>query len=193
MAGASGVLYVVRSRFTVPEREQAWNEWYAEHIKVLLGVPGFIAAQRFRSPGTPDERPYLAMYEVAGPEVFTSDAYLGIWGFDEWRPQIDNWTRDIFDPLDAGGIDFATPASGRLWAGFLSGEEAAVSRAQGALRAGIPSLRVATISGLDQSCGGIAWEVLGDRAQPPRAVQPAGVQLAQAVYTPLIDCLRAAA
>jgi hypothetical protein len=52
---------------------------------------------------------------------------------------------------------------------------------------------VATISGLDQSCDGIAWGVLGDRGQPPPAGEPAGVQLAQAVYTPLIDCLRAAA
>jgi hypothetical protein len=184
------VLYAVRCRFTDPARERAWNEWYAGHLAVLLGVPGFLAAQRFRSATTPDDRPYLALYEVAGPEVFTSDAYLAIWGFDEWRALIDNWTRDLFAPRDGGALDFATPPGGALRAAFVSGGDGPVDAALGRLASRRPAVRTALVAGLDVSCGGIAWDVLeaGDDPGPPAALE--GVQVAEAVYAPITACLR---
>jgi hypothetical protein len=184
------VLYTVRCRFTRPSFEDAWNEWYVGHIRVLLSVPGFVSAQRFHCSSTVDDRPYLAMYEVAGPEVFTSDPYRAIWGFDEWRPLIDNWTRDISTARGPGAINFATPANARLWAGFVSGGDACVEAALDALSTNRPFVQTVTVTGLDRSCTAIAWEVLGDPGNPgPAALARAGIQIAQAVYTPLTECL----
>lgn len=186
------VLYTVRSKFTDPAREHAWNEWYAGHLIVLLSVPGFLAAQRFHSSTTVDDRPYLAMYEVAGAEVFESEPYRAIWGFDEWRPLIDNWTRDLSDPDGASGLAFATPLGARLWAGFVSGPGDAVSAALARAREAWSGLVSATVSGLDRSCDAIAWEVLGEEGEPapdPTAGSDGAVGIAQALYTPITQCL----
>jgi hypothetical protein len=179
------VLYTVRCRFTDPEREDAWNAWYRGHLDVLLSVPGFLTAQRFHSTQTPDDRPYLAMYEVAGPEVFTSDAYLAIWGFDEWKPLIDHWTRDLSEPLTGEGFDYATPADARLRAAFLTGPEASVRDAL----AGQPDDGRARVTGLDRSCGGIAWRVLSPESKPDAPLEAPGLDVAQSVYEPLTEWL----
>jgi hypothetical protein len=183
------VLYVVRSRFIDPVREEEWNEWYAGHLDVLLGVPGFLAAQRFHSDSTVDDRPYLAMYEVAGPEVFTSEPYLAIWGFDEWRPLIDNWTRDIFESRGRG-LGFGTPRGEWLHAAFVSGPSAAVDEALAVLEAERPSLRSAAVCGLDRSCQAVAWEPAVGAADGPAGFDlPPVVQLAEAAYQPITDHL----
>lgn len=184
------VLYTVRSKFTVPAREEAWNEWYAGHLQVLLSVPGFLAAQRFHCATTADDRPYLAMYEVATAEVFESPPYRAIWGFHEWRPMIDNWARDLSDP--DGAIAFGTPAGARLWAGFVSGPDDAADAAVARVRDGRSGLASATVSGLDRSCTKIAWAVLNDEGQPPpdpAAGADSAVEIAHAVYTPITECL----
>jgi hypothetical protein len=185
----SSVLYVVRCRFTDPSREHAWNEWYAQHVHVLLRVPGFRAAQRLRSAAAADDRPYLAMYEVASPEVFTSEAYLAIWGFDQWRESIDNWTRDLFELLPGEALDFATPPTATLRAVFIGGEQSAAEAALGELAARAPSARVARISGLDRSCAGIAWQVDRDPVGLEIPAFP-GTTVERGVYEPLTDCLR---
>ena len=123
---------------------------------MLLSVPGFLAAQRFHCPATADDRPYLAMYEVAGTEVFTSEAYLAIWGFDEWRPLIDNWTRDISIARGAREIDFATGPDAWLWAAFVSGDDSHAEAALDALSTARPFVHGATVTGLDRSCAAIA-------------------------------------
>jgi hypothetical protein len=184
------VLYTVRCRFTDPAREDGWNEWYAGHISVLLSVPGFLSAQRFHCPATVDDRPYLAMYEVAGPEVFASEPYLAIWGFDEWRPLIDNWTRDLSIVRGSREIEFATSPDAWLWAAFVSGQGAAVGAALHALSAARPFVHTATVTGLDRSCAAIAWKVLADTRDPGPEASRGGVEIVQAVYTPLTECLR---
>ena len=186
----SPVLYTVRSRFTDPEREEEWNAWYIRHLEKLMAVPGFIAAQRFSSKETVDERPYLAMYQVASPDVFTSEAYLSIWGFDDWRPLIDNWTRDIFEPSHGADLDFATPRDGFLRAAFVSGEDDAVAAGLAELSAQRPALRGAVVTGLDRSCTAVAWERVADRGDAEDLPEPAGVTLVQAVYAPITECLR---
>jgi hypothetical protein len=178
------VLYIVRCRFTDPKREDEWNEWYRGHLNVLLNVPGFLAAQRFRSPETVDQRPYLAMYEVTGPEVFTSEPYLAIWGFDEWRPLIDNWTRDIAEPL-GGRPDFATPPGGHLRAAFVPGGSEAVRDVLESLTGWGRAL----VSGLDRSCGGLAWRVRPADGGDAESIDVRGLDVAEATYEPLTDCL----
>jgi hypothetical protein len=184
------VLYTVRSKFTDPAREDGWNEWYAGHLRVLLSVPGFLAAQRFHCSTTVDDRPYLAMYEVAGAEVFDSEPYRAIWGFHEWRPLIDNWARDLSDP--DGAIAFATPRRGHLWAGFVSGPDGAVGAALAQAREARPGIGSAIVSGLDRSCSAIAWAVLGEDGQPApdlAAGADSALAVAQALYTPISECL----
>lgn len=186
------MLYTVRCRFTDPAREDSWNEWYAGHIGVLVSVPGFLSAQRFHCPATVDDRPYLAMYEVSGPGVFSSEPYLAIWGFDEWRPLIDNWTRDLSTVRGSREIEFATEPDAWLWAAFVSGEGAAVDAALGALSTARPFVHTATVSGLDRSCAAIAWKVLADARDPGPAASGSEVETVQAVYKPLTECLRPA-
>jgi hypothetical protein len=180
------ILYTVRSRFTEPTREDAWNEWYAGHLEVLLRVPGFLAAQRFHSPDTVDDRPYLAMYEVESPDVFTSEAYVKIWGFDEWRPLIDHWTRDIFALRAGDGLDFGTAAGQRLHAAFLSGDATRVDDALAVLSSDRPGVRTGTAGGLDRSCAAVAWETAAEDSSGPFPETP-GVDMAEALYEPLTE------
>jgi hypothetical protein len=183
------VLYTVRCRFNDREREADWNAWYAGHLDVLMGVPGFLAAQRFHSDSTVDDRPYLAMYEVASPEVFQSDAYLAIWGFDEWRPLIDNWTRDLFDPAGGRAL-FATPPGAQLRAGFLSGSADPVDGALAELASTRATVGTGRVTGLDRSCDAIAWETQEDGARAWPAPPPS-VQIAAALYDAITEPMSA--
>jgi hypothetical protein len=58
-----------------PAHEAEFNRWYnEEHIKHLLGVPGFLNAGRYVAvKGGPK---YLAMYELEDPNVLRTAAFL---------------------------------------------------------------------------------------------------------------------
>jgi antibiotic biosynthesis monooxygenase (ABM) superfamily enzyme len=57
-----------------PEAEREFNEWYnTEHVPQLLGVPGFLSGRRYQA--VEGEPKYLALYELAIPEVLKSDAF----------------------------------------------------------------------------------------------------------------------
>ena len=59
-----------------PSWEADFNDWYDhEHIPLRMAVPGFLSAQRYRAP---DSRQYLAVYEMASPDVVKSPAYQAI-------------------------------------------------------------------------------------------------------------------
>lgn len=96
------MLYMVEMNFTTTAREREWNEWYARHIRMLLSIPGIHAAQRLRAEG--DARsPYLAIYEVDGPQVFQSEEYLaraGRGSTGEWRELMSDWHRNVFDGME---------------------------------------------------------------------------------------------
>jgi len=75
-------VFLVMTNPASPEQEAEYNRWYGnEHYRDVLGVPGFVAAQRFRlaavqydqsGPGRPQETSdvgkhpykYLSLYEV---------------------------------------------------------------------------------------------------------------------------------
>jgi hypothetical protein len=179
------VLYSVRCRFTDPSREAEWNAWYRGHLDVLLSVPGFRSAQRFHSAHAPDDRPYLALYEVASPEVFTSEAYLAIWGFDAWRPMIDNWTRDLSETMAGDGFDFATPTDRTLRAAFVTGDETQVREAF----AGLDRAKRALVRGLDRSCSGIAWRVVAADSEEIAPLALPGLQVTESQYEPITEWL----
>ena len=94
------MIYMVEMDFRDPAREADWHVWYLAHTTQLVrNVPGFTATQRFRCL-TPTKSPWLAMHEVAGPEVFESAAYKANGGpasTGEWRDRHTNWVRNLFD------------------------------------------------------------------------------------------------
>ena len=72
-----------------PTLEEEFNAWYdTEHIAERLAVPGFETALRYVCiDGAPR---YLAMYDLANPDVLNSPAYLKV-GFGNASP----WTRRV--------------------------------------------------------------------------------------------------
>ena len=72
-----------------PTLEEEFNAWYdAEHIPERLAVPGFETALRYVCiDGAPR---YLAMYDMASPDVLKSPAYLKV-GFGNASP----WTKRV--------------------------------------------------------------------------------------------------
>lgn len=72
-----------------PTLEEEFNAWYdTEHIAERLAVPGFETALRYVCiDGAPR---YLAMYDLASPDVLNSPGYLKV-GFDNASP----WTKRV--------------------------------------------------------------------------------------------------
>lgn len=72
-----------------PTLEEEFNAWYdTEHIAERLAVPGFETALRYVCiDGAPR---YLAMYDMASPDVLNSPAYLKV-AFDNASP----WTKRV--------------------------------------------------------------------------------------------------
>lgn len=98
------MIYMVEHTFCLPELEADWNAWYFVNLDVLLAVPGFRSAQRFRIPDTTPPR-YMAMYTVDGPETFQSKVYVEAGGNGansvRFRPAYQVWIRNLFDGIDA--------------------------------------------------------------------------------------------
>jgi hypothetical protein len=95
------VIYMVEMGFPHPERLAEWHDWYMQHIRVLLMVPGFRASQRFEAV-VDNPSPYLALHEVASAELFQSEAYRNRGGpgsVGEWRLLQTNWHRNLLDGL----------------------------------------------------------------------------------------------
>lgn len=108
VAGASGTggqaipdapgFYTVDSRFTDPEREKAWNEWYNTHIDRLLAyVPGFVSSQRFRRADHNDGE-YFGLHTLATGAVLTHPAYTSRGGTfpPQWLPLVTDWYRAFY-------------------------------------------------------------------------------------------------
>jgi hypothetical protein len=73
-ADAGGLLVVAMT--PKAEVETAFNAWYdAEHLPALAGVPGVLAARRFRAPNEARPR-YVAVYHLAEPGVQEGAAWI---------------------------------------------------------------------------------------------------------------------
>jgi len=107
------MIYMVQHVFANPALEQAWNEWYARYVHVLVAVPGIHTGQRFRAVDT-IEPCYMAMYTVESAAVFQSEVYLKSGGGGtasaRFRPGYKAWTRN----LRAGAAAPAVGAGQRL-------------------------------------------------------------------------------
>lgn len=92
-------IYMVEQWFARADWEQEWSDWYNGNLNVLLSVPGFRSAQRFRNVG--DKPLYLAIYTVDSPAVFQTQTYINAGGNGansaRFRPAYQMWKRNLFD------------------------------------------------------------------------------------------------
>lgn len=95
------MIFMSQSGLTDAARMAGWDAWYVEHLRLMATVPGIYSAQRFKTESD-GYSPSLAMYGIAGPEVFTDPYYLSVRGMGEWLPLIDRryYKRNLFSGLD---------------------------------------------------------------------------------------------
>ena len=96
------MIYMVEMRLLETARRTEWDAWYVAHQHRLLSIPGIHASQRFEAIHAASS-PFVALHEVDGPEVFTSDAYRAVAGpsnTGEWQSKMDNWHRNVFRGID---------------------------------------------------------------------------------------------
>ncbi len=94
------MIYMVEHTYSMPETEAEWNAFHIEYGHVLIKVPGFLSAQRFKVPDAKPSR-YLAMYTIRSADVFDSEAYKSVGGggtrSTRFRPAYKLWIRNLFD------------------------------------------------------------------------------------------------
>jgi hypothetical protein len=96
------MIYMVEMALLDLAHRAEWETWYTAHQHRLLSIPGIHASQRFECIHTA-AAPFVALHEVDGPQVFTSDAYresAGPTNTGEWQTKMGNWHRNIFRGLD---------------------------------------------------------------------------------------------
>jgi hypothetical protein len=99
VSGRLRVLYMVEMELPDRSRVSEWHDWYLSHIRKLLTVEGYFASQRFEAV-TPRAAPFLAIHDVAGPELFSGAGYRSVGGpagTGEWQQVMTNWSRNLFD------------------------------------------------------------------------------------------------
>jgi hypothetical protein len=95
------MIFMSQSGLTDPSREVDWDVWYEEHLALMLTVPGFGSAQRFKTKSA-GYSPSTAMYTLPSEDVFKDPYYLSVRGMGDWKPLIDlrYYKRNLFDGLD---------------------------------------------------------------------------------------------
>jgi hypothetical protein len=96
------MIYMVEMALIDLARRAEWDAWYLGHMKKLISIPGIQATQRFEALA-PHDSPFVALHQVTGPDVFTSDAYrakAGPEGTGEWRERMNNWHRNVLTGLE---------------------------------------------------------------------------------------------
>jgi hypothetical protein len=174
-------VYIVRCRFTAPEKEAAWNAWYSgPKIEQMLAQPYFRTCQRFRrTSGT--GRDYLALWVVTSPEALTTREYRSQWGFAEWEKFITDWSRDLFDGGARPQADFAVAPGGALRVIAFDGMSTDDADATRAGIASFEKMMWLPVAGLDRHTPMIGLEPLSNSAAAPAAGPP----IQDAIYQPI--------
>ena len=95
------MIFMSQSGIIDPSQQEAWDQWYLAHLRIMLTVNGIDSAQRFMLLQG-DNAPSLAMYTVASPAVFQDPYYVSIRGMGEWLPLIDrrHYRRTLFADVE---------------------------------------------------------------------------------------------
>lgn len=92
------MIFISQTGVTGTTRDVQLDQWYIEHLRIMLTVPGISSAQRLKT-DTPGFSPSLAIYSVASPAVFDDAYYLSVRGMGEWLPLLDRryYQRNLFE------------------------------------------------------------------------------------------------
>lgn len=71
------MIYTVEQALKPGQPDEVWYRWSSEQkpVPLLLAVPGFLTAQRFKGMDV-DPSPSLAIYSIESGDVLTSESYL---------------------------------------------------------------------------------------------------------------------
>jgi hypothetical protein len=76
------------------QREALFNELYdAEHLPLLLKLPGCVNAVRYRTEAAGEPR-YLAAYEMERPELAMSRQWNDASDIGQWKPEVRPYTHN---------------------------------------------------------------------------------------------------
>ncbi len=92
------MIYMVEMALLDSTRRAEWDAWYAGHQHRLLSIPGFRASQRFEAIHAA-ESPFVALHEVASPDIFAGPRYRADGGpsnTGEWQAKMGRWHRNLF-------------------------------------------------------------------------------------------------
>ena len=96
--------YMVEMDFPYPDERDSFDQFYNEHITMLLTIDGFLSAQRFACTHAA-VAPFLAIYQLAGPDVLSGPSYRSKAGPNSvsptYRPRMQNWDRNLMQVADA--------------------------------------------------------------------------------------------
>jgi hypothetical protein len=100
-SGTRGLLLVMME--VDPEHEEEFNRWYREeHYPERMACAGFLSGRRYRA--VEGEPKYLALYELASPEVLDGEDYLRVASPSEWtrrlQPHFTTRIRNVYVEID---------------------------------------------------------------------------------------------
>ena len=107
--------YIFTAAMTIgPERENLFNEIYdSEHVPELLRVPGMISISRYRRT-RPAETFYLAVYEIATPDIPTGPHFMKARDVGRWPTEVRPFTRGLQNGLYAWRSGFGGNGASRV-------------------------------------------------------------------------------
>lgn len=96
------MLYIVEMALAAGHTDADWNQWTTDmkSAELLMTVPGFLSAQRFK--GITDPLAYCAVYGIRDAGVMSGPAYKGVGGgvrVQQWNSHIIYWNRDILQGI----------------------------------------------------------------------------------------------
>jgi hypothetical protein len=95
--------YMVEMDFPFPDERAEFDQFYDNHITMLLTVDGFLSAQRFECTHAATA-PFLAVYQLADADVLDRPSYRSKGGptsvSPTFRPRMQNWDRNLLQVDD---------------------------------------------------------------------------------------------
>jgi hypothetical protein len=102
-----------------PERENLFNEVYdSEHVPELLRVPGIVSISRYRRT-RPIDPFYLAVYEIATPDIPSGPAFAKARDVGRWPTEVRPFTRGLQNGLYSWRSGFGGDGASRVGAAHL--------------------------------------------------------------------------
>jgi hypothetical protein len=94
----TSTFYMVEMMYPASEDRKKFDDFYWNHISMLLTIDGFKSAQRFECTHAA-RAPFLAIYRVREPGTMTADSYTSKAGrtsvAPEFREKMTNWDRNL--------------------------------------------------------------------------------------------------